>query len=290
MLVGHNRRELPCGKFFQASTEEMSCDQFKALTGETPRMPDAAGNCKVLWAWSYMVKTPGNEELAQQIDGGVCSHCSIGFAAADIKAVRETPTGPVKYWEYQGPGEALEGSLVWLGAQPGATAQKTFDKTKDHKGDHGMKILVAGIGTLLGKSLVETITEHELVEEVKTALATSDAKIKSLEAQAADGAAYRSDLIADTVKFAALTGEIEDNEKAKKDEEEFLKSVPIARLKAQRDKYETRAREKFPTHSLFTGKDTGDREKQGQEGENKSKTATGKKDFSKPEHNELFSR
>lgn len=287
LLVGHNRRDLPCGKFFDASVEIMSVDQFKALTGVEPRLPDSATQVKVLWAWAYLVKTPSNEDLTQQIDGGVCDHCSIGFAAADLVAVRENPTGPAKYWQYVSPGEALEGSLVWLGAQPGATAQKAFDKHHE-EGGRNMKILVVGIGGLIGKTLAVDISEEALLNEVKVLLSGKDAKIKELEPLAEDGKSYRADLIADTVKFAALIGEVEDNEKAKKDEEDFLKTVPIARLKAQRDKYEARAREKCPTHAVFTGKDQGDREQRGKEAGEKTTTVTGKKDFSRPEHNELF--
>lgn len=288
LLTGHDRKGLPCGKFFEASTEVMSCEQFKALTDVEPRLPNGVDQCKVMWAWVYLVKTPSNEDLTLQIDGGVCDHCSIGFAAADLRAVRETPSGPTKYYEYVSPGEALEGSLVWLGAQPGATAQKAFDKNRETEGEKDMKILVVGIGSLLGKTLAVDTSEEALLNEVKTLVSGKDAKIKELEPLAEEGKAYRADLVADTVKFASLIGEIEDNEKAKKDEEEFLKTVPIARLKAQRDKYESRAREKFPAHAMFTGKDQGDREKQGQEAETKSKTVTGKKDFSRPEHNELF--
>lgn len=289
MLVGHNRRELPCGKFFDASTEEMTPEQFKAMTGEEPRLPDGMECCKVLWAWAYMVKTPGNEELTQQIDGGVCSHCSIGFAAADLTAVRKDPNGPAQYYQYVSPGEALEGSLVWLGAQPGATAQKSLnDQDITDKGVSTMKMLVAMLVGLGIKSLTETATEDQIAAGIKALVEEKDAKIKGLEPLAADGKAYRDDLIADTVKFAALLEEIGSDEKAKTDEETFLKSVPIARLKSQRDKYETKAREKFPTHTIFTGKDQSDREQRGKEGEQRNQETKGKKDFSSPVHNELF--
>ncbi len=289
MLVGHNRRDLPCGKFFDASTETMTPDQFTALTGETPRMPDGMDQCKVLWAWSYMVKTPGNEELAQQIDGGVCSHCSIGFAAADLTAVRKDPTGPVQYWQYVAPGEALEGSLVWLGAQPGATAQKALrDQTQHTEEVHSMKGIIALLVGMGIKTLVADATEEQIAAGIKTLVAEKDARIAELEGKAAEGDAYRADLIADTVKFATLIGELADDEKAKKDEEDFLKTVPMARLKAQRDKYEAKAREKFPTHAIFTGKDQTDREQRGKEGEQRNQETKGKKDFSRPEHNELF--
>jgi hypothetical protein len=290
MLVGHNRRDLPCGKFFDASTEEMTPEQFKALTSEEPRLPDGTDQCKVLWAWSYMVKTPGNEELAQQIDGGVCSHCSIGFAAADLTAVRENPTGPAKYWQYVSPGEALEGSLVWLGAQPGATAQKALQpESHERQEEKSMKELLARLGKALGLS--KALEEDGAIDAVITALKAKDdeiVKLKELEPLAADGKAYRDGLIADTVKFMTLLGEVKEDEKSRKDEEDFLKTVPVARLKAQRDKYETAAREKFPTHTIFTGKSQEEREQYGKQAEEKANTATGKKDFSRPEHNELF--
>jgi hypothetical protein len=289
MLIGHNRRDLPCGKFFDASTEEMTPEQFKAMTGEEPRLPDAATGCKVLWAWSYMVKTPGNEELAQQIDGGVCSHCSIGFAAADLTAVRKDPTGPAQYYQYVSPGEALEGSLVWLGAQPGATVQKSLKDQENHTTEvHSMKAIVALLVGMGIKTLVADATEEQISAGIKALAEEKDLRIKELEPLAADGKAYRDDLIADTVKFAALIGEVADDEKSKKDEEDFLKSVPIARLKAQRDKYEAKAREKFPTHTIFTGKDQGDREQRGKDAEKTSLDTKGKKDFSNPAHNELF--
>jgi len=150
-----------------------------------------------------------------------------------------------------------------------------------------MKEFLLKLGKVLGlsKALEDTDTA---IDSIKNLLSEKDSRIKELEPQAADGKAYRDNLVADAVKFAALVGEVADDEKAKKDEEDFLKTLPIARLKSQRDKYEAKAREKFPTHSVFTGKDQTDREKRGKEGEQRSQETKGKKDFSRPEHNELF--
>jgi len=289
MLEGHDRRSRPCGKWFDATTEEMSPEQFKTMTGVDPCMPDGVTSCKVLWSWGYMLKTPGNDELIAAVDGGVCSHCSIGFAAADLTAVRKDPTGPVQYYQYVAPGEALEGSLVWLGAQPGATAQKTLKDQEKHITEvHSMKTIVALLVGMGIKSLVADATEEQVAAGIKALVEEKDARIILLEPQAADGKAYRDDLISDTVKFAALLEEIGSDEKAAKDEADFLKTVPIARLKSQRDKYEAKAREKFPTHTIFTGKDQSDRDQHGKEGEQKSLETKGKKDFSTPAHNELF--
>ena len=143
----------------------------------------------------------------------------------------------------------------------------------------------------LGKALgLSKALEDEAaaIEAIKALIAGKDEQIKGLEADAADGKAYRDNLVSDAVKFAALLGEIADDEKAKKDEEEFLKTLPIARLKAQRDKHETKAREKFPTHAVFKGKDQTDKDSKGKDAEDKSKTTTGKKDYSSPADNELF--
>jgi len=291
LLFGHSRKDTGSGLFFEASTEEMTAEQFKTLTGEEPRLPEGMDRCKVLWAWFYTIKT-GSDDWLKWIDGGITRHCSIGFAAADLTAIRKDPNGPALYWEYVPPGEALEGSFVWLGAQPGATTQKAFDKNKEkNEGGKDMKILVVGVGSLLGKTLATDIAEEALLNEIKTLIAGKDAEIlelKKLEDLAADGKAYRDDLIADAVKFAVLLGEVKDDEKAKKEEEEFLKTVPIARLKSQRDKYEAAARAKFPTHATFQGKDQKNREERQDEGKDKSAETSGKKDFTRPEHNELF--
>jgi hypothetical protein len=290
LLIGHNRRDLPCGKYFDASTEVMSCEQFKALTDAEPNMPTGVTDCKVMWAWAYLVKTSSNEELTQQIDGGVCDFCSIGFAAADLQAIRETPTGPVKYWQYVSPGEALEGSLVWLGAQPGAAAQKAFDKSKDPQGGKDMKILVAGISALLGKSLMESITENELLTEITSVLAAKDATIKALEPQAADFKAYKEKQVDEYIRLKTLLGEAGDSAEEKAPLKAAAAEFNMKFLDTEITNLLRRAKGKFPDGSVYAGKDSADREQHGKDGEDKSRTATGKKDFSRPENNELFSR
>jgi hypothetical protein len=101
----------------------MTTDQFKALTGEEARLPEGMQKVKVLWGWVYMLKAQFNEEMTANIDAGIYRHASIGFKAADITPIKGQYDN-ILYYEYVPPGEALEGSIVWLGAQPGATAQK----------------------------------------------------------------------------------------------------------------------------------------------------------------------
>jgi hypothetical protein len=139
-MISHDRSTLGKGLFFDAGTEEMTPAQFTALTGEEARLPNGKSTVKVLWGWIYMLKAQFNEEIIGNIDAGIYRHASIGFRANDIAPVKGQ-YDQILYYEYQAPGEALEGSLVWLGAQPGATAQKaaagnstTLNKPKKWEG------------------------------------------------------------------------------------------------------------------------------------------------------------
>ena len=156
-----------------------------------------------------------------------------------------------------------------------------------------MKELLEKIGKALG--LKKALTEENLLEEVESALAQKDAtiaeknqEIEGLKTSAADGNAYRKSLVDDALRFGALIDEVPSDESGQKSEGEFLESLSIARLKATRDKYETRAREKFPTHSVFTGKDETDRQKQNHQAQQQGKQLTGRKDYTDPANNELL--
>lgn len=129
LLDGHNRQKLPLGLFFDAVTEVMKPEQFKALTNEAANLPDNIQTVKTLWGWVYMVRSEVMAEVIRNITAGIYRHVSIGFRASDIKSVKGQFDN-ILFWEYVSPGEALEGSIVWLGAQPGATI-KTFMHTSD---------------------------------------------------------------------------------------------------------------------------------------------------------------
>jgi hypothetical protein len=123
LLNGHDRYTLPLGLYFDAFTEELTPEQFTALTGEEARLPEGVTMVKVLWGWVYMLKANFNASTTANIDAGIYRHASIGFKASDIMPITGSYSN-ILYYEYVPPGEALEGSIVWLGAQPGATTQK----------------------------------------------------------------------------------------------------------------------------------------------------------------------
>ncbi|MBO1225039.1 MAG: hypothetical protein JYX80_11485 [Candidatus Scalindua sediminis] len=125
-LEVHDKSRLPLGLFFDASTEELSPEKFLQLTGEEIKLPGYITDAKVLWGWLYLVKSDFNEKLIVNLEAGIYRYISIGFSASDLKPVKGE-FDQILYYEYIGPGEAREGSIVYLGAQPGATLQKSFE-------------------------------------------------------------------------------------------------------------------------------------------------------------------
>ena len=268
-LFGHDRNNFyPLGLFFDAYTEVMSADAFKALTGEEPRLPEGTATVKVVWGWMYMLKEKRQDEAAN-IDAGVYRHVSISFRAADIRPVKKDVNGPTLYWEYVGPGEATEASLVWLGAQPGATAQKAAgaEPASHHKGDGDMKKMLLLLGTMLGKSFADDTTEETLANEVKKALGDKDAKIAELTTQvstlqplADDGKSYRDSLVADYVRMKAALGEAETDATKQEGIKAFASGMPMAMLQGECKHLQTRMDVKFPGGQLQSGDPNGNRQ------------------------------
>jgi hypothetical protein len=114
------------GRWFAAGLERMSLDEARALLRE-PALTFAPGveTAVVLMASAYLVRTPGNADLLAEIDAGVVGDVSIGGTVKDIARLQDAQGNELNAWRLLGPGEAVEASLVWLGAQPGARAIKS---------------------------------------------------------------------------------------------------------------------------------------------------------------------
>lgn len=270
------------GRFFDAATEEMTPEAFAQLTGETPNLPEGINTVKVLWGDAYILKLESNADTLAKIDAGIYAYTSIGFKAPFVEVTDER--GNFIYGEYRPKGEALEGSLVWLGSQPGASAIKSADK-QIHKEDKGMKEFLEKLTKTLGKSF----SEDKAVDEIKSMLDEKDTEIKTLKLFAEDGKVYREALVKDAIKYGVLIGEIGSDEASQKTEEEFLRTVPIDRLKMIKDKHETKARKLFPAEFQIPTKDEEDRQRKAKEAEDKAAETSKKKDYTDPKHNELLS-
>lgn len=263
-LFAHDRDEyLPLGLFFDASAEMMTPEQFKGLTGEDPLLPEGSTSVKIVWAWAYMLREH-RKEIIDNIDAGVYRHVSIGFAAADIRPVKKDINGPTLFWEYVGPGETREGSLVWLGAQPGATAQKTMKDQKNHITEEtSMKTIIALLVGLGLKSITDTATEDQVAAGVKSLIDEKDATIKTLEPDAVLGKAYREKTVDSFVAAKQKLGEVADTEEAKKSLKDAAGRFEFTFLEAEVKHLEKRVAEKFPSTGQLDGDDRRDKSADG---------------------------
>jgi hypothetical protein len=244
------------------------------------RLPEGTGKVKVLWGWAYLVKASFNEAIIANIDAGIYRHASIGFKASELKPVKG-PYDNILYWEYIPPGEALEGSIVWLGAQPGATAQKASgeeppdsgtDGDKKTQGGGEMKEFLKKLAQLFPgktfsedntleeiKAAVEDRIKAETTKAVDVATAPLNEKIKDLQPLADEGKAYREGMVQDYVTLKAKLGEVSE----KPEDQEAVKKVcagyPLDFLKAEVRHLQGRVEEKFPAGSQTKGDDRRDK-------------------------------
>jgi len=261
VLYFHDRRgTLPLGLYFDASTESLGVEKFKALTGADPRLPEGIDQVKVLWAWYYVVKTDEVDFVLKNIVGGTYRHWSIGFTASDLVAVKKEANGPTLYWEYVGPGEALEGSLVWLGAQQGASSQKAAGKTAQPEGEEPMKKLLQLLGATLGKSFGDDTTEEAVANAVKDALAAKDNEIASLKSQVDElapmaevGKKHRDHLASEFARMKAALGECDSTDEAREKMKSFAAGLDIAFLESEVKHLSRRMEEKFPDGQINGG-------------------------------------
>lgn len=161
---------------------------YRTEVVEEPGAMTAAGDvCRYVKGHAYVLRTPGNEELIAQLEGGILREVSVGCAVE--KAVcsvcgkqagscahkrGEVYDGKLCYTSLQGAADAFEWSFVAVPAQPKAGVLK-------HKGYTEMKELAGQEGW-----------GHE---------------VELLEKQAELGRRYLSALRNEVVRLNGLTGE-----------------------------------------------------------------------------------
>ncbi len=299
-LTVHDKQSLPIGLYFDAATEDITRERFKELTGEEINLPGAVSMAKILWGWVYLLKEDFNDRLIKNIDGGIYRYVSIGFRASDLITVKGQ-FDQTLYYEYVSPGEATEGSIVWLGAQQGATAQKAAHKqahteteNNSREGGKAMEKLLAK----LAKTFDKNFTEENTVENVKAMIDAKDAdikamqekiktvkaledrvkqlepleqKVKDLEPLAADGKAFRDGLVTDYVALKAKLKEVAETPEAQKVVKDVAEKYPVEFLKQEVKHLQTRVEEKFPAEGQLKGDARRDKSNDG-------KSAQGQKD------------
>lgn len=114
------------GRWFDAEVVRMSHDEARTLMRAPDlRWPPGEPDAALLMGSAFLAVTAGNADLRDEIDAGIAGDVSIGFTAAWPEPVKDAANNELTTRQWGLPAEALEGSLVWLGAQPGARAVKS---------------------------------------------------------------------------------------------------------------------------------------------------------------------
>lgn len=118
------------GRWYAAYTQRMPLKEARELLREPElQLPPDRSEVMMLFTSAYMVRTPGMAELITKVDAGVAGDVSIGFVAGSRTPIVDPASKSVIAERLNGPGEGLEASFVWLGAQTGARAIKTVKES-----------------------------------------------------------------------------------------------------------------------------------------------------------------
>jgi len=206
------------GRWYSAHTVRMSLDQARVELGKPDlRWPDGVQTA-VLLKGSFYLPRKTAAELIDRIDAGVARDISIQFTAKSTDEHRDED-GRLLWRLLDAPGEALEASLVWLGAQPGARVTKHATPTDSDDED-----------TVMSKELADKLKAAEAERDsAKAAAASHAALVKALGEDAAlvddpdsaaalirAGKAFREELVNAIVTHERTLGLVGDDDAAVK--------------------------------------------------------------------------
>jgi len=245
------------GRCFAARSERMSFDAARQLL-RAPGLqwPPDRVDATVVYATAYFVKTPDNAALLLKMDAGIAGDCSIGFCAETRVPIRDSAGRELEASRLMGPGEAHEFSLVWLGAQPGARAIKSAQKTPTEEGTMTTEQIAAlqAENTTLKAAKVEADKSASVLAAVKAALG-NDAGLLDTPSALAEavtaGKAYRTALVTDIVSAERHLGITADDEASIKAAGELYAGMPVSKLEAMRKSLEAR----LPKGATIRGSD-----------------------------------
>jgi hypothetical protein len=235
------------GRVYATSTKTMSLDEARTLLREPDlqRPPDRS-MVKLLRARAFFAKTPDNASLLIKQDAGIAGDVSIGFTAQSLQKVMDTQGNELTARRWMGPAKALEMSLVWLGAQPGARAVKgathESPETPETPLEKVMDIKQEDFDALNAKAASGEKATTALAA-IKTALGDDAALVENpaqLKAYVADAKAFKASLVDEVIALERqlkMTGDTPEDMAATK---AFLGEFSVERLQTMQKGYEKR--------------------------------------------------
>lgn len=213
------------GRWYAAKVVPMTPEAARVALRE-PNLQFAPGTtvAKLVEASFYVPRHAANEALIENIDAGVAGDVSIGFRAAERSPIKDAAGVTVAH-RLMPPGEALEGSLVWLGAQPGARVVKEFDPTKGDPMD--LEQLKSQVNEFKPKAVA-----FDAVVEAVGELANTPSALKQA---VADAKSYRDAVTDDVIRYERLQKLIGDSAEEITAVRGYLSALPLTALSARRD-------------------------------------------------------
>lgn len=238
------------GKVFDTRTEMMSLDQARTLLNEPDlQLPPDRTQVKVLYASAYYARTEENASLLIKQDAGIAGDVSIGFTAPSPQPIYDNDGRQLTAVRWPAPGQALEMSLVWLGAQKGARAVKNAKPQSEP--ERTMDLTKEQIDELKAKAANNEKAATSLAA-LKAALGDNAGLLddpSSLARLITDGKSYKASLVDDIVgmeRQLKITGDAAEDVAASKT---FLTEMPVERLVAMQKGLEAR----LPTNHGIKG-------------------------------------
>lgn len=231
------------GRVFATSTQTMSIEALRELLREPGlQLPPDRTKAKAMFARAYYAKTPDNTALLIKQDAGIAGDVSIGFETElrEPVPIKDAQGRELTARRWVGPGEAMEMSLVWLGAQPGARAVKSAQQKPEP--EQTMSLTNEEITALQTKAASGEKSANVLAA-LKTALG-DDAQlldnVVELKAYIADAKAAKALLVDDIIAMERQLKIVGDESEAVTAAKEFHAGNSVERLRAIQKGYEAR--------------------------------------------------
>lgn len=229
------------GRIFGASIEQVSLDDARKLLRQPDlTLPPDRSMVSLLKTQTYFARTTENDALLVKMDAGIVSDVSLGFNASERNRIKGPDGIELNAWRWVGPGEGLEQSLVWLGAQPGARAIKNANRETSTPEESDMDLqqkLDAANAEITTLKAAKTAADESAAKlaALKTALGDNAALIDTPEqllAMLEAGKGYRDSLVETVVKADRADGTLGDDDKAVADARKEYAAMPMRALKS----------------------------------------------------------
>ena len=229
------------GRVFSASVESMTLDQARIRLREPNlTLPPDRQTVKVLKTKTYYANTPAMQDIHTDVDLGIVGDVSLGFSATEMERLKSADGIELNAYRYIGPGEALEQSYVWLGAQPGMRATKAANPTNTTEDDAMSAELTQKLAT--ADTTIKILQpKADGLDAIKSALG-ADATLaddpSALAALAQHGKAARDALIDTCIRYdRTVSKSLGDDDKAIADAKAEYGAMPPRALKSLADRY-----------------------------------------------------